>query len=115
MGVDRVLTSGGRPTAMEGVETLRSLVERSAGRIAVMAGGRLALDHLEALIRPSGVREIHLGSAACRSVEGRRPAASEPDDRGVADGCRDSMPLRGAGRGATCVQRVLGLLTADHR
>src|SRR5262249_4670204 len=34
LGVDRVLTSGGCPTALEGVETLRRLVDRSRGRIA---------------------------------------------------------------------------------
>jgi copper homeostasis protein len=70
MGIDRVLTSGGRPSAFEGTDTLRALVERSAGRIAVMAGGRLAVDHIEEVIRASGVREVHLGSAACRSVAG---------------------------------------------
>jgi copper homeostasis protein len=69
IGVERVLTSGGLASAKEGVETIRSLVDRAAGRISIMAGGRLAVDHLDAVIRGSGVREIHLGSAACRAVE----------------------------------------------
>jgi copper homeostasis protein len=81
MGIDRVLTSGGRPTVLEGLDTLRALVERAAGRIAVMAGGRLAVDHLATLIGAGGFREIHLGSAACRSVE---------DDSGPPD--RDGLP-----------------------
>jgi copper homeostasis protein len=80
MGVDRVLTSGGRPSAIEGADTLRSLVDRAAGRIAVMAGGRLAVDHVEELIRASGVREIHLGSAACRSVAGPGSGSPRGDD-----------------------------------
>jgi copper homeostasis protein len=79
MGVDRVLTSGGRPTALEGCAVLRSLVDRAAGRVAVMAGGRLAVDHLEAVIRDSGVREIHLGSAASRPVEGQESGSTGPD------------------------------------
>lgn len=78
MGVDRVLTSGGRPTALEGSEMLRQLMERSAGRLAVMAGGRLAVEHLDEVLRTSGVREIHLGSAACRTVEGTRPGYAGP-------------------------------------
>ena len=41
LGVDRVLTSGGRPTALEGVENLAALVTRANGRLVVMAGGRL--------------------------------------------------------------------------
>ncbi len=69
LGVERVLTSGARASALEGLETIRSLVDRAAGRIAVMAGGRLASSHLDTVIRSSGVREIHLGSAVCRAVE----------------------------------------------
>lgn len=68
IGVDRVLSSGGRPTAREGSEMLRRLVDRAAGRLAVMAGGRLTVDHLMEVVRSSGVPEIHLGSAACRCV-----------------------------------------------
>jgi copper homeostasis protein len=80
LGVDRVLTSGGRPTAVEGIDALRSLVERSAGRIAVMAGGRLAVDHLDDVIQASGVREIHLGSAASRSVAVPSPGTAGDDE-----------------------------------
>lgn len=67
IGVERVLTSGAMPTALEGSAILRSMVDRVAGRLTVMAGGRLAVAHLESLIRTSGVAEIHLGSAACRN------------------------------------------------
>jgi copper homeostasis protein len=38
-GADRILTSGGEPTAVEGAETLRSLVELANGRVIVMACG----------------------------------------------------------------------------
>ena len=39
-GCRRVLTSGGRNTALEGIEQLRALVARAAGRIEVMARSR---------------------------------------------------------------------------
>jgi copper homeostasis protein len=80
MSIERVLTSGARATALEGLETLRSLVDRAAGRIAVMAGGRLALEHLDTLIRGSGVREIHIGSAACRVSEEPEASANRVGD-----------------------------------
>jgi copper homeostasis protein len=79
IGVERVLTSGGRPTALEGCDVLRRLVDRAAGRVAVMAGGRLVIEHLEAVIRESGVREIHLGSAVYRAVEGHEPGSTDRD------------------------------------
>jgi copper homeostasis protein len=65
LGVERVLTSGGRPTAREGAPTLAALVARSAGRIAVLAGGAIARADVPALLE-SGLDELHVGSAACR-------------------------------------------------
>jgi copper homeostasis protein len=38
LGVDRVLTSGGEPTVMEGILTLRDLVHQAGERIVVMPG-----------------------------------------------------------------------------
>ena len=59
-GVDRVLTSGGAPTAIEGVDQLAALVARSAGRIRVLAGGGIRPEHVQELIRRGGVDEIHV-------------------------------------------------------
>ena len=59
LGVDRVLTSGGAPTAWEGRATLRALVERARGRITVMAGGNVRADHAQALLDATGVDELH--------------------------------------------------------
>jgi copper homeostasis protein len=70
LGVDCVLTSGGRSTALAGVETLASLVRRSRDRIMVMAGGRLNSGNLETVIRRSRVGAVHLGSGVSRTVEG---------------------------------------------
>ncbi len=66
LGVDRVLSSAGRPSAIEGASMLRSMVDRAAGRIAIMAGGRVSAANVDNLIRTTGVREIHVGSAAAR-------------------------------------------------
>jgi len=68
LGIDRVLTSGCRPTAFEGRGTLKRLVEHARGRIAIMAGGRLTAEDLGPLITATGVREVHLGSAVTRTM-----------------------------------------------
>src|SRR5205085_446661 len=39
LGVSRVLTSGGAPTAREGIAMIHTLVKHAGARIAVMAGG----------------------------------------------------------------------------
>ena len=71
LGVDRVLTSGQAPTAMAGLDTIVELTRRAAGRIAIMAGGSITLDQIRPIIK-AGVKEIHLGSAACRDGQTSR-------------------------------------------
>lgn len=46
LGFVRVLTSGGKRTAMEGSECLRSLRVASGGRIEIMAGGKVRAENL---------------------------------------------------------------------
>eukprot|EP00795_Rhopilema_esculentum_P012215 gene12215-2843_t len=38
IGCERLLTSGLEPTALEGLDTLKSLIEQANGRIQVMPG-----------------------------------------------------------------------------
>jgi copper homeostasis protein len=59
-GVARVLTSGGAPTAIAGADAIAALVARSAGRVAVMAGGGVREAHVAELVRRTGVREVHV-------------------------------------------------------
>jgi copper homeostasis protein len=69
LGIDRVLSSGCRLTALEGIDVLRRMVERARGRIAIMAGGRLRAEDLGTIIASTGVRGIHLGSAVARTMK----------------------------------------------
>lgn len=62
LGCDRILTSGHAASALQGVETLRAMVEQADGRIAIMAGGGVNPDNAAEIIRRSGATEIH-GSA----------------------------------------------------
>ena len=64
VGVARVLTSGGAGSALEGKEALERLVHRAAGRITILAGGRVRGDHAAALVRATGVTELHARAEA---------------------------------------------------
>jgi copper homeostasis protein len=65
-GVKRVLTSGGAPSALEGIEAIGALVGRAAGQIQVMAGGGVREETVQEIVHRSGVSEVH--------VRGTRPA-----------------------------------------
>lgn len=61
-GVKRVLTSGQRDTAMEGLANLRRTVERAAGRLTVMACGFLDAGNIAAVRDGSGAQELHFAA-----------------------------------------------------
>jgi copper homeostasis protein len=64
LGVERVLTSGGMAKAVDGLDRLVSLDRRAAGRVIILAGGRITEADIPALT-DAGLREIYVGSAAC--------------------------------------------------
>lgn len=59
-GVHRLLTSGQKPTAWEGRELIRELVERSGKKIGIMAGAGVNRDNAKDLLLETGIREIHV-------------------------------------------------------
>jgi len=58
-GAIRVLTSGGNPTAINGIVELKRLVAAAGDRIAIMPGGGGRIDNVEPILRQTGAREIH--------------------------------------------------------
>lgn len=63
LGFDRVLTSGGEPKAIDGLEMLATLQRRAAGRIIILAGSGIDADTVAAFLA-LGIVEIH---ASCGS------------------------------------------------
>ena len=61
-GVGRVLTSGQRDTAVEGVDLLAALVEKAAGRIVILGCGALDPRTIGDVRRKTGLTEMHFAS-----------------------------------------------------
>jgi len=59
-GVTRVLTSGGAPTALEGAERIRALVEHAADRIEILPGGGIREGNVAEVVRRTGCAAVHL-------------------------------------------------------
>jgi copper homeostasis protein len=59
LGVTRVLSSGGAPTALEGADTLAAMVARAGERLRIVAGGGVRAANAAAIVRRTGVREVH--------------------------------------------------------
>src|SRR5258705_1641982 len=58
LAVDRVLTSGGAPTAPEGADQIRRLVVQAKGRIGILPGGGINPNNVARLVQLTGVREV---------------------------------------------------------
>lgn len=64
LGFRRILTSGGRKTAAEGIDGLKRTVAAAKGRIAIMPGSGVNTETAAALLAAVPFREIHASCAA---------------------------------------------------
>lgn len=58
-GANRILTSGGAPSALRGMEEIARMVEAAQGRIAIMAGGGIRAGNIAAIAQGTGAAEFH--------------------------------------------------------
>ncbi len=60
LGVDRILTSGQQPAALQGSRLISDLVKKSAGRIIIMPGSGVKEHNIKELVRLTDVTEVHI-------------------------------------------------------
>jgi copper homeostasis protein len=65
-GVDRVLTSGQRDSALEGIDVLRRIHDVARGRILIMACGGLDESNIAEVLLRSGADELHFKATVAR-------------------------------------------------
>ncbi|WP_298527666.1 copper homeostasis protein CutC [uncultured Porphyromonas sp.] len=58
-GCARVLTSGGKATALEGAEVIAQLVKQAGDRIIIMPGAGVTPENIAELARITGAKEFH--------------------------------------------------------
>nr|WP_174851743.1 copper homeostasis protein CutC [Xylella fastidiosa] len=93
LGCERVLTSGGRSSALEGAETIAALVAQAAGRVVVMPGAGVSAGNVLELRVRTGAHEFH---ASARSVVAARRLGAHPyiHDLGGDYDCTDADKVR---------------------
>jgi len=58
-GVRRVLTSGGKSTALDGADAIAKLVDQARDRITIVAGGGVRESNVREVIERARVKEVH--------------------------------------------------------
>jgi copper homeostasis protein len=83
LGVERVLSSGAAPTALEGATTLARMVARAGDALRIVAGGGVRAHNAAAIVGRAQVREVHArcGTDASR-IRGIRDALGAHVARG---------------------------------
>ncbi|WP_375416176.1 copper homeostasis protein CutC [uncultured Hymenobacter sp.] len=82
VGCQRLLTSGGQPTAEAGQARLAALVKQAAGRLRLMPGAGLTAANVRALAAATGAQEFHA------SARRRQPAGPGAASGGLFDAPR---------------------------
>ena len=62
LGVDRLLTSGCRPTAAEGIDAIAEFVRRCGDELSVMPGSGVTAGNATSIVLATGAREIHFSA-----------------------------------------------------
>lgn len=75
LGFDRVLTSGGKATALEGAQTIRALIQQAGNRIEVLPGGGIRPHNVAELVAITGCCQVH---ASLRTDHNDRSTAANP-------------------------------------
>ncbi|MGS2741518.1 copper homeostasis protein CutC [Sinomicrobium sp. M5D2P17] len=75
LGVKRILTSGQKSTAFEGMDMLIKLQKHCQGHPAIMPGGGVNVDNITDFLE-SGFREIHFSATTFRQVLSETPKIS---------------------------------------
>jgi copper homeostasis protein len=86
-GCERILTSGQKSAAPDGIEMLADLVQRADGRIIIMPGAGVRSSNIEKLINSTGATEFHTSAriAAPDPVTFRNPAIADAGDWYIAN------------------------------
>ncbi|WJF90271.1 copper homeostasis protein CutC [Paraburkholderia bonniea] len=73
-GVTNLLTSGGQPSVLQAIDTIRALVQQAQGsHCTVLAGAGLTLETVAGLVQASGVQAVHFGSGVRVGGNGLAP------------------------------------------
>ena len=88
-GATRVLTSGGRRTAPEALETIGELVRIAGDRLIVMPGSGIHAGNIREVVRKTGAREFHAGLSSVITRPAENLAAFEEEVRKLAAALRD--------------------------
>lgn len=71
LGFQRILTSGGATTVIEGRDMIRSMIAKASGRLSIMAGGGVRAENVSAFVSEVSPDEIHASARQALKADER--------------------------------------------
>lgn len=82
LGVNRLLTSGGRPTAAQGIQQIAEFVRRCGDDLCILAGSGIGPTNVRQIVEATGVHEIHFSARVPVQASTENAVAVGPMDSG---------------------------------
>lgn len=76
LGIDRILTSGGRPDVSSGSAMISHLLSVYGDRIEILPGGGVSENNISDVLRTTGAKQIHMSAKVTVTQSGTYPAVS---------------------------------------
>ena len=76
LGIDRILTSGGRPDVSSGKAVISHLICAYGNRIEILPGGGVSENNISDVLRTTGAKQIHMSAKVTVTQSGTYPAVS---------------------------------------
>lgn len=84
LGIDRIITAGCQPTAKEGIDMLKTLVEKKL--VSILGAGGITKENVLEIIEKTGIREVHTSARMAVQDPGShklvQTAISKPEYKG---------------------------------
>ena len=87
VGFDRILTSGHKPKAIDGVDLIAALVKKANGRISIMPGSGVDEDTVVKIVSKTKAAEIHFSAATGRDshMDFQNPSIATMGNKGTSE------------------------------
>lgn len=106
LGVKRLLTSGQKPKAVEGIELLKELVQQAGDHLLIMPGGGVDEANIIRIAMESGARQFHISLREPK----QSPMIFRREEIKMGDALSEEYSIRisSAERIKKCIQLLLG-------
>ena len=83
LGIDRILTSGGKPDVLKGADVIEKLIREYGERIEILPGGGVSEANIRSVLEKTASKQTHMSAKVMIEQSGTYPAVSAERIRNI--------------------------------